>query len=59
MLILTRKKGEKIFIGNDIEVMVMKVDGGQVRIGIQAPVGVVVLREEVALRNAAAEKQGA
>jgi carbon storage regulator len=47
MLILTRKAGEKIRIGDDIEVTVLEVNGRQVRIGISAPSGLSILREEV------------
>ena len=47
MLILTRKEGELIAIGNDILVKVIAVHGGQVRIGISAPRDVEVHREEV------------
>ncbi|MGQ9499589.1 MAG: carbon storage regulator CsrA [Dissulfurimicrobium sp.] len=50
MLILTRKAGEKICIGDDIEVTVLEVNGRQVRIGISAPVGLAILREEVLRR---------
>lgn len=47
MLILTRKVGESIKIGNDIKIMVVNVEGGQVRIGIDAPRNVIVHREEI------------
>ncbi|MGB9712545.1 MAG: carbon storage regulator CsrA [Dissulfurimicrobium sp.] len=47
MLILTRKAGEKIRIGAEIEVTVLDVNGRQVRIGISAPPGLSILREEV------------
>ena len=47
MLILTRKLGESITIGDDIKVTVLGVFGRQVRIGIEAPSRVVVHREEV------------
>jgi carbon storage regulator len=47
MLILTRKVGEKIRIGNDIEIAVLDVKGRQARIGIRAPAGLAVHREEV------------
>lgn len=50
MLILTRKIGEKIVIADDIELTVLSVKGGQVRIGIDAPGDVAVHREEVWLR---------
>jgi len=47
MLILTRKTGESIMIGDDISVTVLGVKGGQVRIGIAAPDDVDVDREEI------------
>ena len=46
MLILTRKKGESIAIGDNIQIQVLNVKGGQVRIGIDAPRDVQVNREE-------------
>jgi carbon storage regulator len=51
MLILTRRAGEALRIGDDIEVMVMAVNGSQVRIGINAPRDVAVDREEIAERK--------
>lgn len=51
MLILTRRAGEAVRIGDDIEVMVMAVSGSQVRIGINAPRDVAVDREEIAERK--------
>lgn len=51
MLILTRRPGETILIGKDVEVTVIGVHGGQVRIGIKAPPAVIVDREEIALRR--------
>ncbi len=51
MLILTRRAGEGLRIGADIEVTVMAVSGTQVRIGIKAPRDVTVDREEVAQRK--------
>ena len=47
MLVLSRKKNESIFIGNDIEVVVVEVRGDKVRLGIQAPKEVPVHRQEV------------
>jgi len=47
LLILTRKLGESITIGDDIKVTVLGVFGRQVRIGIEAPAQVVVHREEI------------
>lgn len=50
MLILTRKPGEKLIIGDDVELSVLSVKGNQVRIGIEAPKDVPVHREEIYLR---------
>lgn len=47
MLILTRRIGEKLIIGDDIEVVVLGVKGNQVRLGVSAPDDVAVHREEV------------
>jgi carbon storage regulator len=47
MLALTRKKGESIMIGDQVEVVVLGVSGEQVRIGIIAPKHVAVHRKEV------------
>jgi len=51
MLVLTRKVGERIFIGNGIEVVVCKVQGDRVRIGIVAPAEIAVNREEVHIKE--------
>lgn len=50
MLILTRRAGQTLRIGDDVEVTVLAVRGNQVRIGVKAPDHVPVHREEVALR---------
>ena len=50
MLILTRKTGEAINIGNDISITILGVNGKQVRIGINAPKEVPVHREEITQR---------
>lgn len=47
MLILTRKLGESITIGDNIKVTVLGVYGRQVRLGVEAPLDVVVHREEI------------
>ena len=47
MLVLTRKTGEVITIGDNIQVRVLAIKGGQVRIGVDAPRQVSVNREEV------------
>ena len=49
MLILSRKVGETLVIGNNVTVTVMETKGGQVRIGINAPRHVNIDREEVFL----------
>ncbi|MGH8228543.1 MAG: carbon storage regulator CsrA [Steroidobacteraceae bacterium] len=47
MLILTRRSGETVHIGDDVIVTVLAVKGNQVRIGIDAPRSVAVDREEI------------
>lgn len=47
MLVLSRKVGERIWIGDEISVTVVRVTGGGVRIGIQAPAELAVVREEL------------
>jgi carbon storage regulator CsrA len=48
MLVLTRKQGERIQIGDDITITVVRTKGKSVRLGIQAPAHVPVLRGEIA-----------
>ena len=59
MLILTRRIGEKITIGEDIVATILSVKGNQVRVGIDAPKNVQVHREEIKKRidDERAEKQ--
>ena len=47
MLVLTRRVGEKLIIGEDVIVTVLGVKGMQVRVGIEAPRDVMVNREEI------------
>lgn len=47
MLVLTRKIGQSIVIGDEIEVVVLEVRGEQVRVGIRAPKSVSVHRKEI------------
>lgn len=47
MLILTRTVGEVIRIGDDIEVVITGLDGGQIKVGINAPREIAVHREEI------------
>jgi carbon storage regulator len=63
MLILTRRPGERVVIGEDILVTVMGVSGHTVRLGIAAPEGIPIYREEIWLavkeENRAAAEAGA
>jgi carbon storage regulator len=47
MLILTRRVGETVMIGNEVTVTVLGVKGNQVRVGVNAPKDVAVHREEI------------
>lgn len=47
MLILQRKEGESLFIGEEIEVTILSVESGRVRLAIQAPREVPILRSEL------------
>jgi carbon storage regulator len=47
MLVLSRKKGERIIIGGNITVAVVEIQGDKVRIGVEAPKEITVNREEV------------
>jgi carbon storage regulator len=47
MLVLTRKSGEKITIGDDVVVNIVEIKGSQVRLGIEAPKGISVHRSEI------------
>lgn len=47
MLIITRRPGERIMLGDDITIHVMEIVGNNVRVGIQAPKSVPVYREEI------------
>lgn len=47
MLVLTRRKGEALKIGENIQIRILEVNGHQVRVGIEAPREIVILREEL------------
>ncbi len=59
MLILTRKPGESIYIGDDIVVTVSEIKGNQVRIGIKAPAQKRIYREEIYQQILEENKQAA
>lgn len=59
MLVLTRKEGEALRIGTEMRVVVLGISGGSVRIGIEAPRELTVLREEVHERMVAANREAA
>ena len=48
MLVLTLQEDEKILLGDKITVMVVEIRGNQIRLGIEAPAGLLVLREKLA-----------
>ena len=50
MLVLSRKEGERILIGDDIRITVVRLSGGGVRLGIEAPPESAIVREELAQR---------
>ncbi|HSW32345.1 MAG TPA: carbon storage regulator CsrA [Steroidobacteraceae bacterium] len=58
MLILTRRVGETVMIGDDVTVTVLGVKGNQVRVGVNAPRDVAVHREEIFERIKREEQDG-
>jgi carbon storage regulator CsrA len=57
MLILTRRVGETVVIGNNVTVTVLGVKGNQVRLGVKAPKDISVHREEIFERIQAEQKE--
>lgn len=47
MLVLSRKVGERILLGDQIRITIVRVSGGGVRVGIEAPADIAIVREEV------------
>ena len=47
MLVLTRKKGQSLMIGQDVEIAIIEIQGDQVRLGINAPKSISIHRKEV------------
>ncbi len=56
MLVLSRKVGERIWIGDEISITVVRITGGGVRLGIEAPAAMPVVREELKLKLEQAEE---
>ncbi|MBQ9277221.1 MAG: carbon storage regulator CsrA [Lachnospiraceae bacterium] len=57
MLALSRKQGESIMIGNDIEISILEIKGEQIKIGISAPKSVPVYRKEIYTQIQEANKE--
>jgi carbon storage regulator len=58
MLVLSRKSGQKVFVGAEVAITVLEVRGNRVRLGVEAPAGLVVLRAELASERADAASGG-
>ena len=58
MLVLSRKKGERILIGDNISIVVVEVKEGRVKLGIEAPKDTTVHRQEIYDMLKAKEKSG-
>jgi carbon storage regulator len=59
MLVLSRKQGERILIGDQISVTVVRINGGAVRLGVNAPAHLSVIREELKERMERALQEAA
>jgi carbon storage regulator len=59
MLVLTRKSGERLMIGDEVMLTVLEIGKGQVKLGIAAPPGIRVHREEVFLKVAEENRNAA
>jgi carbon storage regulator len=59
MLALSRKIGESIMIGNEIEISVLEIKGDQVKLGISAPKSIPVYRREIYIQIQDANKEAA
>jgi carbon storage regulator len=59
MLVIRRRLGESVMIGDDVEVTVVEVTGSRVKLGIRAPARVAILRKEIHSENVAAARGAA
>lgn len=59
MLALSRKQGESIMVGNDIELTILEVKGEQVKVGISAPKSIPVYRKEIYMQIREENKEAA
>jgi carbon storage regulator len=59
MLVLSRKESQRIRLGDSIVVTIVKISGDKVRVGIEAPTDVLVLRDELEARSDAAKTAAA
>lgn len=59
MLILTRKPGESVYIGDDVKITIVEIKGHQIRVGIDAPKEKRIYREEIYLQILEENKQAA
>jgi carbon storage regulator len=59
MLVLSRKLSQQILIGPDIAITVVKIEGNQVRLGIEAPPSISILRQELVARESHDQAHGA
>jgi carbon storage regulator len=57
MLVLTRKTNETILLGDDIRIVILSVDGERVRIGIEAPRSMRIVRHELLVETASSNKE--
>jgi len=57
VLILTRRAGESVMIGEDVTVTVLRIKGNQVRLGVNAPKNISVQREEILKKKTDSEPQ--
>ena len=57
MLVLSRKISQQVIIGSDVSITIVRIDRNQVRIGISAPPGVSILRQELVDKRQNADRR--